>query len=193
MPWEKNFDANEALTKAMHAFWSRGYEATSISDLVECMGINRGSLYATFGDKRSLFIQSLRQYSAVHLHEWIAALTKAHGPRRAIISAFDRAVASVVKGGSRDGCFLINTALELSPHDEQVSEIVGNCLIEMETFFRDRIEQGQAEGDIPDHVAPVDTARSLLSLFVAIRVFSRSRPEEALLRSVTNQAEALLR
>lgn len=193
MPWEKNFDANETLTKAMHAFWSRGYEATSISDLVECMGINRGSLYATFGDKRSLFIRSLRQYSAVHLHDWIATLSQAHGPRRAIISAFDRAVASVVEGGFRDGCFLINTALELSPHDEQVSEIVRNCLIEMETFFRDRIEQGQSEGDIPDHVAPVDTARSLLSLFVAIRVFSRSRPEEALLRSVTNQAEALLR
>jgi len=193
MPWEKNFDTNDALTKAMHAFWSRGYEATSISDLVECMGINRGSLYATFGDKRSLFIQSLRQYSAVHLYDWIATLSQAHGSRRAIISAFDRAVASVVEGGSRDGCFLINTALELSPHDEQISEIVGNCLIEMETFFRDRIKLGQAEGDIPDHVAPVDTARSLLSLFVAIRVFSRSRPEEALLRSVTNQAEALLR
>ena len=193
MPWEKNFDANEALTKAMHAFWSRGYEATSISDLVECMGINRGSLYATFGDKRSLFIQSLRQYSAVHLHDWVAALTEAHGPREAIIAAFERAVTTAVEDGSRDGCLVINTALELSPHDEEVSEFVDNCLVEMETFFRDRIEQGQAAGEIPGHVAPVDTARALLGLFVAIRVFSRSRPKGPLLRSLANQAEAMLR
>lgn len=193
MPWEKNFDADEALTSAMHAFWSRGYEATSISDLVECMGINRGSLYATFGDKRSLFLRALRQYHAVYLHDWVTALNQAHGPRNAIITAFDRAVITAVEGGSRAGCLLVNTALELSPHDEEVSEFVANCLVEMETFFRDGIEQGQAAGEIPGHVAPVDTARSLLSLFVAIRVFSRCRPEEPLLRSVVNQAEALLR
>jgi TetR/AcrR family transcriptional repressor of nem operon len=73
MPWEKTFDTDVALTKAMEAFWSRGYEATSISDLVERMGINRGSLYDTFGDKRSLFMSALRAYGAVHLHDWTAA------------------------------------------------------------------------------------------------------------------------
>lgn len=193
MPWEKNFNADEALTKAMHAFWSHGYEATSISDLVECMGINRGSLYATFGDKRSLFMRALREYGAVHLHGWIAALTEAHGPREAIIAAFDRAVTTAIEDGSRDGCLLINTALELSPHDEEVGEFVGDCLTEMEIFFRDRIAQGQAAGEIPGHVAPIDTARALLGLFVAIRVFSRSLPKGPLLRSVAGQAEALLR
>ncbi|MCH8858951.1 MAG: helix-turn-helix transcriptional regulator, partial [Proteobacteria bacterium] len=116
----KNFDAHEALTKAMHAFWSRGYEATSISDLVECMGIHRGSLYATFGDKRSLFLRALRHYGATHLDDWVAALTQAHGPRGAIIAAFDRVVATALEGGSRDGCLVINTALELSPHDEEI-------------------------------------------------------------------------
>jgi TetR/AcrR family transcriptional repressor of nem operon len=193
MPWEKNFDADEALTKAMQAFWSRGYEATSISDLVECMGINRGSLYGTFGDKRSLFMSALREYRAVHLHDWVAALARAQGPRGAIIAAFDRAVSAALEDGSRDGCLLINTALELSPHDPEVAQFVGACLAEMETFFRDMIERGQAAGEIPDNVAPVETARSLLSLFVAIRVFSRSRPEAPLLRSITHQAEALLR
>ena len=193
MPWEKNFDADDALTKAMQAFWSRGYEATSISDLVESMGINRGSLYATFGDKRSLFMRALREYRAVHLHDWVAALARAHGPRAAIIAAFDRAVAAALGDGARDGCFLINTALELSPHDQEVAEFVGACLVEMETFFREMIEQAQAAGEIPDHVAPVETAGSLLGLFVAVRVFSRSRPEEPLLRSITRQAEQLLR
>jgi TetR/AcrR family transcriptional repressor of nem operon len=87
---------------------------------------------------------------------------------------------------------LINTALELSPHDKEVADFVGTCLADMEAFFRDRIEQAQAAGDIPGHVAPVETARALLGLFVAIRVFARSRPDEPLLRSLTDQAEALL-
>lgn len=56
MPWEKQFSPDDVLVKAMNAFWARGYESTSMQDLVACMGINRGSLYATFGDKRSLFI-----------------------------------------------------------------------------------------------------------------------------------------
>ena len=150
MPWEKQFDVDQALAKAMQAFWARGYEATSMQDLVTCMGLNRGSLYATFGDKRSLFIQALRHYRTVHLHDWVAALSRAHGPRDTIIAAFDQAIATVVEGGSRDGCLLVNTALELSPHDEEVSEFVSACLIEMEAFFRNTIEHGQAAGEIPD-------------------------------------------
>jgi TetR/AcrR family transcriptional repressor of nem operon len=77
--------------------------------------------------------------------------------------------------------------------DEEISAIVDHGLAEMESFFRDMIEQGQAAGEIPSHVAPVDTARGLLSLFIGLRVLSRSRPDEAVLRSVANQAAALLR
>ncbi|MGD9921955.1 MAG: TetR/AcrR family transcriptional regulator, partial [Pseudorhodoplanes sp.] len=62
MPWEKQFDTDEVLEKAMRAFWDRGYEATSLQDLVDHTGINRGSLYATFGDKHALFIAALRRY-----------------------------------------------------------------------------------------------------------------------------------
>ncbi|MGB1215804.1 MAG: TetR/AcrR family transcriptional regulator, partial [Pikeienuella sp.] len=56
MPWEKSFDLDDATDKAAAVFWAKGYEATSISDLVAAMGINKGSLYNAFGDKRRLFI-----------------------------------------------------------------------------------------------------------------------------------------
>ena len=192
MPLEKQFNTDEALGAAMSAFWARGYEATSIQDLVDCMGINRGSLYATFGDKRSLFIQALRRYDAVHRKAWIAALVEAKSPRAAIAGAFEGAISAVLDAGLRDGCLLVNTALELSPHDREISEIVSRGLSEMEGFFREMIETGQEAGEIPPTVAPVDTARSLLGLFIGLRVLARSRPDEALLRSVANQAEALL-
>lgn len=192
MPWEKQFDTDEALRKAMTTFWARGYEATSIQNLVDCMGINRGSLYATFGDKRGLFIQALRRYDAIHRQAWVTALARSGSPRKAIEAAFEGAIAAVLESGSRDGCFLVNTALELSPHDEEVAEIVGHGLVEMEAFFREMIEKGQASGEIPPHVAAADTARALLGLFVGLRVLSRSRPEKSLLRSIASQAEALL-
>ena len=124
MPWQKQFDVDDALSKAMHAFWARGYEATSMQDLVDCMGINRGSLYATFGDKRSLFVQAVRRYDTVHREAWVASLATSAVPRDAIVSVFRDVVASVIETGSRDGCMLVNTALELSPHDSEIADIL---------------------------------------------------------------------
>ncbi len=192
MPWEKQFDVDDALTAAMRAFWARGYEATSMQDLTACMGINRGSLYATFGDKRALFIQALRRYDAVHRQAWVATLAEEPSAKRAILGAFEAVIASVLKDGARDGCLLVNTALELSPHDPEISEIVRASLAEMEGFFRRMVAKGQAAGEIPANLKAVETARALLGLFVGLRVLSRSRPEKALLRSIAHQAEALL-
>ena len=192
MPWEKRFDTAAVLDRAMRAFWARGYEATSMQDLVDCMGINRGSLYATFGDKRSLFIQALRHYDFKHREAWVAALAAAKSPRDSILAAFDGAISAVLDQDSRDGCLLVNTALELSPHDQEISGIVAEGLAGMEAFFRDRIEAGQRSGEIPAQIDALETGRALLGLFVGLRVLSRSRPESALLRSLRHQAEALI-
>ncbi len=192
MPWQKQFDVDDALSKAMDAFWARGYEATSMHDLVACMGINRGSLYATFGDKRALFIQALRRYDAVYRQAWVDALGAAPSAKRAIRDAFEAVIASVLKDGARDGCLLVNTALELSPHDPEIAGIVRDGLAEMEGFFRRMVKRGQAAGEIPAGLDAVATARALLGLFIGLRVLSRSRPERALLRAIARQAEALL-
>ena len=192
MPWEKQFDSDAVLLKAMRAFWSRGYDATSMRDLVRSMGINRGSLYATFGDKRSLFIQALRRYDADHREAWVAALAAAKGPRDAILAAFEAAIRVAVDGGSRDGCLLVNTALECSPHDAEIAALVADALGEMEGFFRTMIERGRAAGEIPGRVRPAATASALLSLFVGLRVLSRSRPEPPLLRAVADQAAVMI-
>ncbi len=192
MPWEKKFRTEEVLTKAMHAFWARGYEATSMRDLVECMGINRASIYATFGDKRGLFIRALRHYDDRHREAFLDGLRGRPSAKGAITGAFESVVSTALEGGARDGCLLVNTALELSPHDEEVAEIVGRGLSEVEAFFHEMIERGRAAGEIPPEVDATETARALLSTFVGLRVLSRSRPEEGLLKSVALQAKALL-
>ncbi len=192
MPWEKQFDVDVALTAAMRAFWARGYEATSMQDLVVCMGINRGSLYATFGDKRALFIQALRRYDAVHRQAWVETLGAAPSAKQAILRTFEAVIASVLKDGARDGCLLVNTALELSPHDPEISEIVREGLAKMEGFFRRMVAKGQAAGEFSANLNAAETAAALLGLFIGLLVLSRSRPEKALLRAIARQAGALL-
>ena len=192
MPWEKQFDSDAALEKAMAAFWARGYEATSVQDLVDCMGINRGSLYATFGDKRQLFLAALRRYDERHRKVWVAGLTGAMAPRAAVLAVFEDAVAAALDAKARDGCLLVNTALELSPHDPEIAALIAQSLEEMEGFFRVNIEEGQAEGTIPERVDGAEVAGALLSLFLGLRVLARSRPEEPLLRAIARQAEALI-
>jgi TetR/AcrR family transcriptional repressor of nem operon len=192
MPWEKQFDPDHALQKAMEIFWARGYDATSMQDLVEGMGINRGSLYATFGDKRSLFLKTLERYDAIHRDAWTEALAARTTPRAAILAAFDEAIAAVLEQRSRDGCLTVNTALELSPHDKEIGAFVAKALGDMERFFRRMIEAGQKTGEIPASVRPGPTASALLSLFIGLRVLARSRPEPPLLRAIADQAAAML-
>jgi TetR/AcrR family transcriptional repressor of nem operon len=192
MPWQKSFDADAALEKAMAAFWAHGYEATSIQDLVDCMGVNRGSLYATFGDKRSLFLQALRRYDEAHRRAWTDQLAGAASARAAILAAFEDVIAAVLDNGRSEGCLLVNTALELSPHDPEIAAIVAGGLREVERFFRRQIERGRASGQISPDVDPEETARALLALLAGLRVFARARPEQPLLHSIARQAAALL-
>jgi TetR/AcrR family transcriptional repressor of nem operon len=179
----------------MRAFWARGYEATSMHDLVACMGLNRGSLYATFGDKRSLFIEALRRYDQTHRAAWLAAIQTANPPKEAVLAAFEGAIRAALDpqaDGASDGCFLVNTALELSPHDAEIGAIVARGFAETEDFFHAMIAEGRAAGTIPAGIEPRETARSLLGLFIGLRVLARSRPEPALLQAIARQAEAML-
>ena len=193
MPRKKEFDVDTALNRAMEAFWARGYEATSLNDLLDCMQIQRASLYNAFGDKHSLFLDALRRYDTIYRQAKIEKFLKMPSPRQAILSYFEDVVTAVVEHGSRNGCFLINTALELSPHDTEVAEVVRKAFRDMEhKFFHKMIEKGRATGDIDKSVVPTSTARALLGLLIGLIVLSRSRPEKLLLQSIVKQAETLL-
>lgn len=192
MPWEKQFNEVDALEKAMHAFWAHGYEATSIQDLVDCMGIKRGSIYAAFGDKHTLFVKTLEHYETLYCRDRLASLRQHHTPRAAILSVFESGISVAMSDRNRSGCFLINTAIELSPHDPRVARVVARGLSAAETFFRDTVEDGQERGELSRDIDPIDTARAMLGLLTAMRVLARGRPERPLLESIANQAGALL-
>lgn len=188
MPWEKQFNREEVLEKAKQAFWTRGYEATSLQDLVDCTGINRGSLYATYGDKRQLFIAALKSYDLHVRHGLLDEFEKNHGPREAIRRVFATFTTDISEGAGNRGCFLTNTALELAAHDKEIRKIVAGAQLEMEKFLARMVEKGKSLGEIPEHVDVAATARGLLASLLGLVVLTRSRPERALLNGIIDEA-----
>lgn len=190
MPRKKQFVIDEAKEKAMIAFWGRGYNATSLQDLVECMGVNRASLYDTFGDKYSLFLDSLYIYKMIYIKSYLTQQTKKYTPRQAIINYF---LDMIMKAEDRNGCLMVNTALELSPHDQKVATIVNQTFVYIEkNFFRKMIKKGQVIGEISEAVISTTTAQTLLSLLIGLCVLSRSETNKPVMQAIVSQVKALL-
>jgi TetR/AcrR family transcriptional repressor of nem operon len=192
MPWTKNFDVDQTLDKAMCLFWARGFEATSMEDLVQGMGINRGSLYNTFGDKRKLFIAALNRYDVTCRKAQLAALEREYSPKAAIEALFQGWIERVTSDRDNNGCFLANTALELAAHDEAIGAIVAESQRDVEKYFRRLIKKGQQAGEISTSVSPNKAAPSLLASLMGLLVLSRSRPDRKLLESVADGALAII-
>ena len=183
----REFDEQTVLTAALGRFWSHGYEATSTRELAESMGITGASLYNAFGDKRSLYQRVLEHYIESSLGERLrryAHLT----PRVALETFFHEIVARSMADPEHKGCLLVNSALELSPHDPQFQRVVAEVFERIESFFFRCIKGGQADLTIAPERLARDLARMLLSVLLGIRVLARSRPERALLEGAVRAA-----
>lgn len=191
MPWEKTFDEDVAVEKAMQVFWEKGFDSASIADLIDGTGINRGSLYNAFGGKKSLFVKALRKYD-VDRQAMLAGLEALDDPRKAIATFFDSIVANTVADKHHKGCFMFNTALDISTHDDEVKDIVTKGVKAVEAFFRRSIEVGQARGEIPGGLDPSATAKTLLALVVSIRVLGRGVFSEPALQEIADEAKRLV-
>lgn len=192
MPWEKSFDEKDVIDKAMHVFWEKGYNATSISDLTAATGIQRGSLYNAFAGKQELFLQSLLKYDTEQRRVLLKQLEAIDDPLKAFSVLFDAIVQQSLEDPQKKGCFLVNTSLTLSDHDEPTQEIVSVALKEFAQFFERQIKLGQQRDQIPATVAARPTARALLALVVGMRVMGRGCFDKAALQQVAKQAMRLV-
>jgi len=188
----KAFNETAVLDKAVDCFWRRGYAATSVRDLTDSMGISGPSLYNAFGDKRSLFVAALERYLDRSARQRMALLEKTLPGKQAVKMFFDGIIERSAKDRDRRGCFLINSALEVAPHDAALGAEIAQRLTEIEAFFRRSIRAGQADGTIPKERHARDLARLLLGVLLGIRVLARSKPDRALLEGVARPALAML-
>jgi TetR/AcrR family transcriptional repressor of nem operon len=188
----REYNVDQVIDAALHAFWARGFGATSISDLVDVTGINRASLYSVFKDKRGLFLACLNRYEERQREGTLARLAREMAPREAILATFDIARTRASDCGLA-GCFMINTALELSPHDPAIRDLVQQSFARVEAFYRDRIVAAQAAGTVRSDLDPGRTAEALLGLLIGLRVLMRAGVQtDAAPASIATRARMLL-
>ena len=143
----KTFDRDEVLERAMQLFWSRGYERTSIQDLVDAMGINRGSLYDTFGDKENLYFEALDRYRTNESRQGLSrVVAEIASPSEAIETYFRRVIEGGGKRQGKRGCFVSNTVSEFGTANNRIAESARSAVRDIEAIFTRLIERGQAEG-----------------------------------------------
>lgn len=188
----KDFDEERALDSAVDCFWLRGYEATSVRDLANAMEIGGASLYNAFGDKRALFTRALERYANRSMRARIERLEAGHRPKEAIRAFIAEIVERSLKDPDRKGCLLINSALDVAPHDAEIGEVVGNYLDELRSFFRRNVEAARREGQVSKSVDAEEAANHLLGVLAGIRVLARTGARRKVLESVARPALALL-
>jgi TetR/AcrR family transcriptional regulator, transcriptional repressor for nem operon len=188
----KEFDREQALDRAMGAFWSRGYEATSIEHLVAQMGIQRGSLYGTFGDKRTLFLSALERYQRVVARELFDALEAPGSGLEAIRRFFRLRVESALDRRRPPGCLMTNSAVELSRRDRGAAARVGGSLAKMEAAFLRALERARAAGELAAGRDPRALARFLTSSAQGLSVMAKAFPQRAILEDVVSVVLAAL-
>ncbi|MGI9087374.1 MAG: TetR/AcrR family transcriptional regulator [Chthoniobacterales bacterium] len=184
------FDPAQALDQALHVFWEKGYEGTSLVDLTAAMGINRPSLYATFGNKEALFRQALARY--------------AEGPtgffREALLAPSARLTAERFLRGTIDlltdrktprGCFIVQSALACGTAANSIRAELTSRRDATEAALRRRFQRAKKEGDLPARTDPADLARYLTTVAHGLAVKGTGEATRAqLLRVMKTALEA---
>lgn len=174
MARHKAFNPDVALDKAMHMFWLRGYEATSMEDLLQAMDINRGSLYNTFGDKRQLFLKVLERYCCDIIGSRVALLEQP-GPALPALRAFIVGMANMALADpERRGCLIANTVMELAPHEREIQQKLAHTLKVTEDTFLRVLRRAKKQQELANGSDPRALARFLTALMQGAIVMIKS-------------------
>lgn len=185
----RSFDVDAAVERAMGVFWSRGYHATALPDLLRATKLSRGSLYAAFGDKHSLFLRALDRYIA----DAVTRMDVELAPRREPVDALRAYLAGYVDRTSgangRRGCLLVATAMELAGQDAEIGRRVASFFRAMEARVADALSRAKVAGKLADDVDPASAAKILVCFVEGLRVVGKTGPARAASQAT---ADALL-
>jgi len=184
----REFDEQQALHQAKEVFWQRGYEATSLADLLAAMGLSKSSFYETFGSKRELFLRSLARYR----EDRVAAFRLVLGGDRTVKQAIEALFRTAIGCEEHKGCMACNEAVEMAPHDVDVELRVTAVMNELEALLAEAICRGQAEGSIGKTLPPADLARLLMVALNGLQIEVRGCAEKARLAQTVDVVMRLL-
>jgi len=190
MARSKEFEVNEVLDKAMKIFWEQGYEKTSMSDLVEHMGIHRRSIYDTFDDKHTLFLQAMDRYKGKISTTLLSEIKASKTAVEALHKIFDVMISEAEDTPS--GCLIVNSAVELGTRDSDVDTRSLESFKDTERMFEQIIQWGQRDGEIASDHDAKEMAEYLHNISVGIRAMGRTSMDKEKLNRIIDVSIKLL-
>jgi len=192
MPRPKEFNPDEAIEKAMQVFWHKGYEATSMEDLLTAMDLNRGSLYDTFGDKRQLFLKVMDRYCQGFVGEKFSLLNQP-GPALSILHRFiHEMMEGALSDPQRRGCLIANTVMELAPHEKDIAGKTSQILKMGEDAFFKVLTRAKEQGELGPDKDPRALARFLVTMMQGTIVMIKSGAAADVVKQTTETALSIL-
>lgn len=185
MPRVKKFNEEETLNKAMCLFWRNGFHATSMQDLVNYLGINRASIYDTYGGKKEIFERAFTHYRTSNRKQLQAFLESQENVKEGFRKLFEREISEATCDADRKGCFVVNVTTELVPNDEEMLKVIQENKTFMTNTFEDFLRKGVNSGEI-SAAKNIQNIASLLHTFLnGLKIVSKTDSnEEELLTSV---------
>ncbi|MGW9018968.1 TetR/AcrR family transcriptional regulator [Priestia megaterium] len=174
MARSKEFEESEVLDKAMRLFWEQGYEKTSMTDLVEHMGIHRRSLYDTFGDKHTLFLKAMDRFGDTISADVASGVKRSKTATEALQFMFEFMIRLNVDEGLPSGCLMVNSAVELAARDVDVDTKSTKSFTSTEQKLKEIILWGQKDGEFTSDYDAKELAEYLNNVLVGIRVMART-------------------
>ena len=166
------FDRSESVRSALFLFWRQGYLATSLVQLLDAMNISRSSFYATFKDKKSLFIEVLEQYN--HGYEALLRdVAASDSPGDAIARYINYSLKPESKASVSDGCLMVNTLLELSDIDDELADLASTQLVKVEKAFTSCFTRAIKAKKLGAEYQPSALAKLFMTFNQGVRVSGR--------------------
>ena len=176
----------------MGIFWARGYDGTSMQDLVDGMKISRASLYDTFGGKHELFLAAVTHYGNV-ISERLVVLEAPGSPTSNIQRFFRGLLDAACDGDGWRGCFAVNATVERAPWCDESAEILGELRLNLENAFHRALPRARREGTLADDYRPRALARHLVGLAHGLAVVAKTRPQPRVLNDMLDVGLSVLR
>jgi len=187
----KEFEPDAALTAAVDVFWRRGFDRTSLDDLMAAMHVGRQSLYDTFGDKRELYLRALDAYR----ESTQAAMRRLFASGRPPRDCFGALLFGIVNESRADherGCLLLAANLERDLGDKDIARLVKTNQAEVEALFDEALRNAQHGGELAAAKDTAALARFFMVTIQGMRATARARSDRAALEQVANLALSML-
>lgn len=185
-------DIQVALDAAKEVFWRSGYQDASIEEVVKATGFNRYAIYSAFGGKLELFLAVLEGYYNQRKNAFLDSLNNARtAPLDAVKMVFDESISEMAARGS--GCLICNVAIEVSRHEQVVSDRIGDYLREMTFAMAAALHMAEQRGELNPALTPEEGAKLLIALKLGLGVHARNGATKEEMLKVANTTMTVIR